>query len=202
MGRIIQGAIGIPFPCQPLKTEQTTQYSSKEDDGYWQKGISKKYVVLSAGQYSGTVNIVLNAKTYALSNNCVFDKKTGLMWARYVPDGDIGPDGDGKLLWVDDVNNEDIFDFKDQANAKELGGHADWRVPNVKELSSLLTFGRSNPAIDTTAFPSTPNSYQWSSTTNDNTTAQAQAAQFGYGDVRGQTKDTQKYHCRLVRGPK
>ena len=42
-----------------LKTGQTTQYSDKLDDGYYKKGLAKAYTVLSAGQYSGTVNIDL-----------------------------------------------------------------------------------------------------------------------------------------------
>ena len=124
--------------CRLLKTGQTTQYSSKEDDGYFEKGFAKNYTVHTTGDYSGTTNITLNAKVHALSNNCVTDNRTGLMWARYVPDGDIGPDGDGKLYWIDDTNDEDIFDLSDQANAGSLGGHTDWRVPNIIELESLI----------------------------------------------------------------
>ncbi len=40
-------------------TGQTTQYSSELDDGYYQFGESKKYLVLSTLQFSGTVNIDL-----------------------------------------------------------------------------------------------------------------------------------------------
>jgi len=42
-----------------LKTGQLTQYSSKLDDGYYEKGLAKAYTILSTGQYSGTVNINL-----------------------------------------------------------------------------------------------------------------------------------------------
>jgi len=90
-------------PCRVLKTGQTTSYPAGDDtdrdDGYYEKGIAKSYTVYTTGQYSGTTNIVINGKTHALSNNCVTDNNTGLMWARYVPNADIGPATDGKLFW-------------------------------------------------------------------------------------------------------
>ena len=81
-----------------LKTGQTTSYATG-DDGDSELGVAKSYTVLSTGQYSGTSNIVINGKTHALSNNCVNDLNTGLMWARYVSQSDIGPAVDGKLFW-------------------------------------------------------------------------------------------------------
>lgn len=183
-----------------LKTGQTTQYSSKEDDGYWQKGRDRAYLVLSTGQYSGTVDIVLNGKTHALSNNCVKDGVTGLMWARYVPGADIGPDNDGKLFWIDDTNDEDIFDFKDQANANSLGGHSDWRVPNYIELLSIVVL-ENNPAIDATAFPSTQAGYHWTASTRKASTTMGWVVSFAEGHfVNQHDKATAKNYCRLVRG--
>lgn len=42
-----------------LATGQTTQYSSEADDGFYQKGIAKRYEVLTAGAFAGTTNIDL-----------------------------------------------------------------------------------------------------------------------------------------------
>lgn len=81
-----------------LKTGQTISYHAG-DDGDLEQGITHDYTVLSIGQYAGTTNIVINGKTHALSNNCVKDNNTGLMWARYVPLADIGPATNGKLFW-------------------------------------------------------------------------------------------------------
>ena len=88
---------GLP-PTRLLKTGQADSYATG-DDGDLELGLEKNYTVLSTGQYSGNTNIVINGKTHALSNNCVKDNRTGLMWARYVPAADIGPANNGLLFW-------------------------------------------------------------------------------------------------------
>jgi len=182
-----------------LKTGQTTLYHIG-DDGDLEKGVAKDYTVLTTGQYLGTTNIVINGKTHALSNNCVQDNVTDLMWARYVPNADIGADNDGKLFWLDETNAEDIWSFVSQANANSLGGYNDWRIPNFFELASILNLGTTNPCIDTTTFPSTPSSYFWTSTTAPSDSAYAFSVYFSYGRVYYRNKATDKYYVRLVRG--
>lgn len=185
-------------PCQLLKTGQTTSYETG-DDGDLEKGVSRSYTVLTTGNYSGTTNITVNAKTVALSNNCVIDECTGLMWARYIPQSDIGPDNNGKLLWKDAVNSEDIFEFCAQANAANLGGYNDWRLPNITELCTTLDYSTHNPAVDITIFPSNPSDYVWSSSTFANTTTKAWYVRFSLADTYGSVKITEKNYCRLVR---
>jgi len=88
----------LPNPSRPLKTGQTVSFATG-DDGDLELGVSRSYSIYTTGQYSGTTNITINGKTHALSNNCVQDNRTGLMWARYVPTANIGPAADGKLFW-------------------------------------------------------------------------------------------------------
>ena len=88
----------LPNPSRPLITGQTVSYATG-DDGDLELGVARSYSIYTTGQYSGTSNIVINGKTHALSNNCVIDNRTGLMWARYVPTADIGPATDGQLFW-------------------------------------------------------------------------------------------------------
>lgn len=49
--------------------------------------------------------------------------------------------------------------------ALRLDGHADWRVPDAKELHSIVDYGRI-PAIDPLFTLTDPGSYVWSSTTH------------------------------------
>lgn len=81
-----------------LVTGQTTSYHAG-DDGDLENGLAHDFTVLDAGQYSGTSAITINGKTCNLSNNCVKDNNTDLMWARYVAQTGIGAGADGKLFW-------------------------------------------------------------------------------------------------------
>ncbi|HKO94283.1 MAG TPA: DUF1566 domain-containing protein [Polyangiaceae bacterium] len=38
-----------------------------------------------------------------------------------------------------------------------------WRLPTIAELQSIVDITRTSPAVDTTAFPSTPSAFFWSS---------------------------------------
>ena len=110
---------------------------------------------MDSGQYSGTTNITLNAKTDVKSNNCVLDNNTGLMWSRYVS-ASVGPGSDGKLPWTTNVDGEGIFAYADAANAASLAGYDDWRVGNLVELQSLVMVNPGSGVPDTTAFPGWP----------------------------------------------
>lgn len=46
----------------------------------------------------------------------------------------------------------------------EWGGHTDWRLPAQDELLGIVDRSRSQPAIDTGAFPENTSGWYWSST--------------------------------------
>ena len=69
----------------------------------------------------------------------ITDNATGLMWAR--TDSGKGLDWPAALAWVQ------------TQNAQKYLGHRDWRLPNIKELHSIVDYTRSpdtthSPAID------------------------------------------------------
>jgi hypothetical protein len=50
-----------------------------------------------------------------------------------------------------------------RVNAAGWCGKSDWRMPTIKELEGIVSFGTSGPAIDTNYFPNTPpDSVVWS----------------------------------------
>jgi len=182
-----------------LKTGQTTQYGGYEDDGFFEKGLSKQYTVLTLGQYAGTTSITLNAKTDVHSNNCVYDRRNKLMWSRYVA-GSVGPGSDGKLPWTTNANGEGIFAFAAAANVALLGGYGDWRIPNEVELPSLKDMEKPDAAPDATAFPGWPTSDSlWMSTTRPSDETYARIIYFATGNA-GNGLKTERVFVALVRG--
>ena len=112
----------------------------------------------------------------------VTDNRTGLTWQK--------TEGIAAATW------EEALAY---ANALKFAGHADWRLPNIKELQSLETDYAVMPSIDTAYFPATPAALYWSSTTLSPHPERAWTLQFTYGIVSYNTK-TDKLHVRAVRG--
>ncbi|MCL1066333.1 DUF1566 domain-containing protein [Shewanella olleyana] len=87
----------------------------------------------------------------------VTDLATGLMWAQCVAglDGTLCDGGTAEAM--------DWGDALAYAQSHDLAGHSDWRLPNNKELFSLIDFNTVSPAINLNIFPSTTQEYTWSS---------------------------------------
>lgn len=71
----------------------------------------------------------------------VTDNVTGLMWQKS-PDtnGDGAIDAADKLTWAA------LQTYPETLNGKNFGGHSDWRLPNIKELYSLINFSGVDPS--------------------------------------------------------
>jgi hypothetical protein len=142
----------------------------------------------------------------------VKDNITGLIWENKTDDGSIH-DKDNTYTWYDpDIatnhgnagtpgNGTDTKDFIDALNASNFGGHSDWRLPTVTELSMLVKAGRYNPSIDTVYFQNTQPSYYWSSTSavSSDYLDFAWRVYFQYGSVGANAK-SYSCHARAVRG--
>lgn len=90
-------------------------------------------------------------------DDTITDVNNGLMWAKYLLGGD-GVAPPTQMNWNDAV---------DGALALELAGYTDWRLPNIKELQSIIDYSRDDPALDISFFPQIPSSAKlWSATTS------------------------------------
>lgn len=79
---------------------------------------------------------------YQISNDelTVHDQVTGLTWTKS-PDWN----NDGEINKKDKFLFSDYLSFVDKLNAENYGGFNDWRVPNIKELYSLIDFNGTDP---------------------------------------------------------
>jgi hypothetical protein len=80
-----------------------------------------------------------------------------------------------------------------------LAGHTDWRIPNIKELQSIVDYGRSGPASSVPG--STVADGYWSSTSFADNPLLAWSVHFstGNGGDIG-IKNDSDLHARAVRG--
>jgi hypothetical protein len=86
----------------------------------------------------------------------VTDNRTGLTWEKKVV-ANVATN----YTWLG------ALEYVATLNAMNFGGHSDWRLPNIKELLSIVDYGRSNPAIDPIFGPTAGGSNfaaYWSST--------------------------------------
>lgn len=182
------------------KTGQITQYGGENDDGFYEKGISDNMLLLNSGEYSGTTNITVNAKTDVHSNNCVLDRHSGLMYSNS-PSASVGAASNGTLFWEDAVNGETIFAFANAANTALLSGYSDWRVVNIAEMVSIFSYEIPTAAPNVLLFSSMDSNNIFSSTTYPVTTTSAYVCSTYSGQVIAQSKTAfSSAKCLLVRG--
>lgn len=110
-------------------------------------------------------------------NGTVTDIRTGLMWQRcmmgytfsdngtpgVLADDSCAPSATITFLWQQALQG--AVDHNTQGG---FGGFTDWRVPNIKELISIVEHKCANPAINTTIFPGTPPTAELFSSTPGN----------------------------------
>ncbi|WP_455208494.1 Lcl C-terminal domain-containing protein [Kaarinaea lacus] len=97
-------------------------------------------------------------------NGIVLDRNTRLVWKKCA-EGQVynslsgSCNGDARMF----VSNEALA-FEANINTTGFAGYTDWRVPNIKELSSIVEPSCVNPAINIVVFRNTPNGFFRSST--------------------------------------
>lgn len=120
------------------------------------------------------------------------DKSTGLMWKQCAE----GRSGAGCGVGVIQA-----YTWKDalvQAADSTHAGYKDWRLPNYKELESLVERRCFRPAINLAVFPDTLSNFFWSSSLDISDSSRALLVDFDAGYFGSQLR-SQSYPVRLVR---
>jgi hypothetical protein len=123
----------------------------------------------------------------------VYDTATGLMWQGCT----AGLSGSAcefgaplAYTWVNALS---------YCEGLSWGGQSDWRLPDDKELQSIVDHRRYDPAIDVVAFPSTP-LYGWYWTSSSCSPAGASAWIVGFNKgSEGNDEKTAENDVRCVR---
>lgn len=132
----------------------------------------------------------------------VTDTKTNLMWQKcsYGQSGnDCSTGATIPLPWKESLQYVESLN-----NSSGFAGHVDWRLPNAKELSSLLERSCFIPAINLAVFPNvdSSNGSFWSSTPYINPNSPSiYALSVGYYGLGGMSNERKEYgrSVRLVR---
>ena len=131
--------------------------------------------------FSFAINFVVATNTYAVQvcqdenilastpserflqekNGTVTDKKTGLMWQQCIVglDGNNCDSGDAaEFSW-----GEALLYPSQKESRGVYAGYNDWRIPNIRELTSIVEAQCSSPSINANIFPNTSLGHVWSS---------------------------------------
>lgn len=126
------GAIDVPA------TGQTTAYVANRKDNI---------PVAVAVPDDGTVQAGPSLSYTDNGDGTITDNNTGLMWEKKGDNGGLH-DKDNSYVWSGTGTQETIWDWLDDINAEGgtgFAGYNDWRIPNAKELHSLVNFQNASP---------------------------------------------------------
>jgi hypothetical protein len=119
------------------------------------------------------------------ANGTVTDNLTGLMWMK---NADAGNDCDGGDTGTETWTN--ALASAAACNTNTFAGYTDWRLPNVRELHSLIHYGqkKSSAWLNGQGFSGVQTATYWSSTTDADDTDWAFLVHLRYGYVDSNDK--------------
>jgi len=130
------------------------------------------------------VFLIMIGVSLSFASDIFVDSKTGLTWQ------DNSAVKETKMIW------QDAMSYCSELN---LGGYSDWRLPNIKELQSIVDISRYKLAIKKDFKYVNTSDFYWSSSVYVSGTKRAWVVYFETGRTYYDTK-TYKYYVRCVRG--
>ena len=131
------------------------------------------------------------------NDGTVTDLKTGLMWKKCLEGFSGSSCENGSMetfTWQQALQQPEYIN-----NGAGFAGYNDWRIPNIRELRSIVEEQCYHPAININLFPNTPDTYSvWSGTVHS-TWSKAWTVYFGFGDSYLELR-SDSFAVRLVRG--
>lgn len=120
-------------------------------------------------------------------------KQTGLMWKKCVQ-------GLSGVACTTGLVSAHTWQAALQlAGGHSFAGYSDWRLPNIKELASIVEMSCSLPAINLGVFPNDPSSNVWSGSPHATKANDAWTVNFGFGRHYSGYRN-HSTRVRLVRG--
>ncbi|SJM92255.1 DUF1566 domain-containing protein [Crenothrix polyspora] len=141
------------------------------------------------------------ARFTRFNNGTVFDKYTGLMWKK-CSEGQQwnAANHTCNLLATTYDNWQQALQQAQTINSSTgFAGYKDWRVPNIKELITLVEGQCHHPAINLSVFPTTSGSAFWSSSSLASDRDVAWLVDFASGGTSKSSKTNGEAQVRLVR---
>ena len=84
----------------------------------------------------GEIRAGVTPRYTSRDDGTIIDHTTGLTWEKKTA-----------ANMLDAYTFDDAFVYVAGLNATRFGGHDDWRLPNIRELQSLIDYGRFDPAV-------------------------------------------------------
>lgn len=174
------------FSFQPLRTGQTISYGAR-DDGALRLGVPISHS--SPRQHPVYTN-----------DYTTLDYSTGLLW-KTCSEGQTGATCSGGVSAQGFVASTAQCTALNSLNGGNgYAGKTNWRLPTMKELTTLTDFSLAANTYDAAAFPGTANYAYWSSTPYPPVPADAWYVDYSSGNSFA-TTNTNGYHTRCVSAP-
>ncbi|MCP3675574.1 MAG: DUF1566 domain-containing protein [Gammaproteobacteria bacterium] len=144
---------------------------------------------------SSTTLVSPDSRFTTNSNGTATDNQTGLMWMSC----SLGQNWDSASSTC--TETAITYNWKEALDAAEstsFARNSDWRLPNVRELTSITEIACHSPAINESIFPTTASSYYWSSSPYIELSSDAWIVSFSFGFANIAFK-YDNYQVRLVR---